>query len=347
MPAVRATTRLFSTTPTLHNIALLGWHPNSPVRRQIISNYFKGRRIVHHATFADVTVPEYPDIKPAADFEKGALANDAVSAVLIGTVASKSLISQCLDAGKHVLLERPVCHALSAQDVADLYVLAQKKDKILMFPSFKRYSPHYCDALANWTTDDTISLTRKLGMIIRDDVRGASRKDTHSYVRQYMWPDLDFLARCVMPHKMAVTRVAESNKGMEITLKTTSGVEVALSHQVETAKFLYKLLWNDRCVVRVEGLTYYSDSTADYYSEGYLKELVAMYKLIENSEERQHHLSLDSEVVVHSTELSDMIAGFDGKEVLSDVKEASLEEGLRALPGLRSLGIGVHLDKIR
>ncbi len=82
----------------------------------------------------------YPDVRVTAD-HKEIVGNDTISAVAIATPAHLHypLAKECLLAGKHVLVEKPL--ATTSEECLGMINLAQKAGKILMVGHTFEYSP--------------------------------------------------------------------------------------------------------------------------------------------------------------------------------------------------------------
>jgi predicted dehydrogenase len=74
---------------------------------------------------------EYPHIKTSTDYDS-VLAEDSVDAVVIATPTAShvSLVRKALEAGKHVLCEKPLC--LFSRDADELSAFARSKSLVLM-----------------------------------------------------------------------------------------------------------------------------------------------------------------------------------------------------------------------
>ena len=83
---------------------------------------------------------KFPDVEMSAQFER-ALGDPEIEAVVISTPTSThhALCKQALEAGKHVLVEKPI--ATNAGDAEELAALAQKQGKILMVGHVFLFNP--------------------------------------------------------------------------------------------------------------------------------------------------------------------------------------------------------------
>jgi UDP-2-acetamido-3-amino-2,3-dideoxy-glucuronate N-acetyltransferase len=82
----------------------------------------------------------WPDLTITASFDE-LLGDDRLGAVVIATPASShgTLVRQALEAGKDVLVEKPLC--LSASEGAELVRLAQQRERVLMVGHLLWYHP--------------------------------------------------------------------------------------------------------------------------------------------------------------------------------------------------------------
>lgn len=325
-------------------LSCYGWNNSSIVRKQILDFKFRGKKLAVKNWFADYSNPNYPEIKPAKDFAKS-LEDKEIDAVFLGESTNADLVKKCIDAGKNVLMDGFIHKDFSASDAREIINMAKKSDKVVMFPTFKRYSPHYVDAFENWTKESTKALTENVAIVLRNDTKDIVENSTE-FGKKYLFNDLDFLVQCFKPGEFKIKSVAESQRGVEFDFETLKSVQGRLEYHVQSPVFLYKFLWNNRCVVRVEGLTYYNNSMADYFAEGFIKEFHHFAHLMDNAEARNTHLENDLQTVPHVLELLEEIANFSNKTVLQEVENLSLEDKLRQLPSLRNVGVGEHLDKV-
>jgi hypothetical protein len=331
-----------------YQVALFGWNSAMPVRKQILDFRFRGKKLAVKGLFADFSSPDFPDIKPAAEFDK-VLGDKDLDAVFLGEEKGSSveLIKKCLDAGKNVLVDGLFGENINSGDAKDIISLAQKNDKVVMFPSLKRYSPHYSDASANWTRPNTLALTKNVSIQLRDDALNVDVvQNPKSFAMKHLFPELDFLVNCYKDGNFQLAKVSESQHGIEASFKGPSGIDINLEYHVGCPVFLYKLLWNDRCVVRVEGLTYYNNSTVDYFADGFIHEFNRFVHLMNDSDARKNHLESDLKTVPKVLDLIIGIASFPNKTELVVPEPLAFEDKLRALPSLRSIGFSSDKDKV-
>ena len=83
----------------------------------------------------------YPNIKIATDNYKDILNNKEIDAVVVATpaITHYKIANECLLAGKHVLVEKPLAH--NSKDAEELVKTAKEKKKILMVGHTFEYNP--------------------------------------------------------------------------------------------------------------------------------------------------------------------------------------------------------------
>jgi hypothetical protein len=328
-------------------VALYGWHTHSLTRRQQLEHYFRGEYVNMHSCYdLKPSHPEYTDLKPLSAFS---LTDANVKAVVIGApgAASVDFLSKCIDSGKHVLMEKGSLNAdVTAEEAKKLIELAEKKDTVLMFPSFKRRAPHYVDALRNWCEPEVRKATKSIQVIMRDDLDSVVLTDTKAFLRDHVYPDLDFVSLAFSGQKLSVEGVAQADYGVDVQLVSESGVDVRLSYYGSSPKFLYKLLWNDRCVVRVEGLVHVFDQSGDYFAEALLNEMEYFRDSMRNFNRRRDVAKRNLQVVPKTLQLIDEVSSFPNKSVLEARGAVDLEQQLREMVCLREIGIGSQIDNV-
>lgn len=83
----------------------------------------------------------YPDIKQTATDARELIENPTLDALVIATPARShfELVAQALDAGKHVLVEKPL--AMSVTEASALVEIAQKRQRVLMVGHTFEFNP--------------------------------------------------------------------------------------------------------------------------------------------------------------------------------------------------------------
>eukprot|EP00475_Leptophrys_vorax_P036509 TRINITY_DN6182_c0_g1_i1.p1 TRINITY_DN6182_c0_g1~~TRINITY_DN6182_c0_g1_i1.p1 ORF type:complete len:375 (+),score=114.78 TRINITY_DN6182_c0_g1_i1:43-1167(+) len=333
------------------SVALYGWNAHSVTRVQLLQNYFREKRFPFKGFYAEPADvhPDYSsEAKPTSSFNPG---EKGIDSVIIGGrgAATADLVSKCLDNGKHVLLDRGSLDvAMSASDAKSLLQLAQKKEKVLMFPSFKRIAPHYVDALRNWMYPAVQQATKKIQVLMREDDSTVVLSDTKTFLKQHVFSDLDFINAVYPNEKLSVSAVAQAEYGLDVTLSNASGAEILLSYHVSCPKFLYKLVWNDNCVVRVEGLAYVFHPSGDYFADAIMEELDMFRDMMRDKKRREQFTAKNLQIVPKTLELIEDISNFPSKGALPDraLQQQSAVDYFKQLTSLRELGVGVDLDKV-
>jgi predicted dehydrogenase len=116
----------------------------------------------------------YPDARLTADFDE-MLADDSVDAVVVATpvVTHAELAKRALDAGKHVLVEKPP--ALTAGEVEELVATAEAQERVLMPGHLLLYHPGVArlkDLISSGELGDVLYVygnRQNLGQIRKDE----------------------------------------------------------------------------------------------------------------------------------------------------------------------------------
>jgi predicted dehydrogenase len=133
----------------------------------------------------------FPSVSLSADIDD-ALGDDRVDAVVIATPTSthSSLVRRALEAGKHVLVEKPITNSLT--DAAELCLLAEKRARVLMVGHVFLFNPairaakDYIDA-GDLGQIEYLSMTRTNLGPVRTDVNAAWDLASHDISIANYW----------------------------------------------------------------------------------------------------------------------------------------------------------------
>lgn len=143
--------------------------------------------------------------------------NPSIDAVMISTTPEPThypITKECLNAGKHVLLEKPI--ALEVQEADELIALARSKNLLFTIGYSQRFNPKFAyvkRSIDNGTIGQPVSalvsrhITRNLGKKIGGRVKlsPAAMEATH---------DIDFVLWCLAPRKPVKVYAQEVRKIM-------------------------------------------------------------------------------------------------------------------------------------
>ena len=170
---------------------------------------------IKEARLKEVTALAHPDT--ATTDYRLLLENPTIDAVMISTTPEPThypIAKESLEAGKHVLLEKPI--ALELREADELIRLARSKDLVFTIGYSQRFNPKFAyvkRSIEDGTIGDPVSalvsrhITRNLGKKIGGRVKlsPAAMEATH---------DIDFVLWCLAPRKPVKVYAQEVRKIM-------------------------------------------------------------------------------------------------------------------------------------
>jgi predicted dehydrogenase len=154
----------------------------------------------------------FPTVSVTDDFGD-LLGDDRVDAVVVATPTSThaNIVSQALDAGKHVLVEKPITYGLD--DAIHLCKLADSNERVLMVGHVFLFNPAF-RAAKGYIDDGLLGDVKYLSMTrtnlgpVRTDVNAAWDLASHDISIANYWLD-------AMPTKVTATGGSWLNEGVE------------------------------------------------------------------------------------------------------------------------------------
>ena len=170
---------------------------------------------IKQARLKEVTALAHP-VTATTDYRR-LLENPTIDAVMISTTPEPThypIAKESLEAGKHVLLEKPI--ALELREADELIRLARSKDLVFTIGYSQRFNPKFAyvkRSIEDGTIGDPVSalvsrhITRNLGKKIGGRVKlsPAAMEATH---------DIDFVLWCLAPRKPVKVYAQEVRKIM-------------------------------------------------------------------------------------------------------------------------------------
>lgn len=170
---------------------------------------------IKEARLKEVTALAHP-VTATTDYRR-LLENPTIDAVMISTTPEPThypIAKESLEAGKHVLLEKPI--ALELREADELIRLARSKDLVFTIGYSQRFNPKFAyvkRSIEDGTIGDPVSalvsrhITRNLGKKIGGRVKlsPAAMEATH---------DIDFVLWCLAPRKPVKVYAQEVRKIM-------------------------------------------------------------------------------------------------------------------------------------
>ena len=170
---------------------------------------------IKEARLKEVTALAHP-VTATTDYRR-LLENPTIDAVMISTTPEPThypIAKESLEAGKHVLLEKPI--ALELREADELIRLARSKDLVFTIGYSQRFNPKFAyvkRSIEDGTIGDPVSalvsrhITRNLGKKIGGRVKlsPAAMEATH---------DIDFVLWCLTPRKPVKVYAQEVRKIM-------------------------------------------------------------------------------------------------------------------------------------
>ena len=170
---------------------------------------------IKEARLKEVTALANP-VTATTDYRR-LLENPTIDAVMISTTPEPThypIAKESLEAGKHVLLEKPI--ALELREADELIALARSKDLVFTIGYSQRFNPKFAyvkRSIEDGTIGDPVSalvsrhITRNLGKKIGGRVKlsPAAMEATH---------DIDFVLWCLAPRKPVKVYAQEVRKIM-------------------------------------------------------------------------------------------------------------------------------------
>lgn len=234
------------------------------------------------------------------------------------------LVKASLDAGKHVLLEKP-CFVDPS-----LHEQARSNNLVLKAGYYKRHDDEFNIAKAHlWASNSDV---HDIQLLLREPRQRLDNESTQHMVEQFMSAEIDYLVWMLDPIDTArVVGVDENETGVRAKMEFEAqgkSMTASITYSWDHFNYLTKMLWNDRAMTRYEALSWPSAPWVDVHAEAIVEEMQLFHRMCVDPSSEEHADMLE-ETRTHAVvrQLVEEINAWTDRGVLAAAPVApSLEE---------------------